>query len=957
MRDLRVQFSSALLMTLTAAAVICAYINFQQQPWLLPDDGVVWSERDGAVTALHVMKGAAGSRAGIKAGDVVLRINSVPIDKATDVSRVLVAIKIWGTARYELRRGGVDFGTTLIVQPAPKDFAALHYQYIIGLAYLLIGLYVLFRRGSAPMARHFYVLCLASFVYSTFHFTGKLNNFDRVMYWGNVAGGLLAPTIFLHFCLVFPGVRSWFRRGRIRQAVLYLPAVLLMAVFVGFASGRVLIAVPMVEMNWILDRVWLGFLSVTYLLGGVILAWAYRRAEDPMVRQQIKWLRNGTIAAILPFMAIYVIPYLLGAIPTAWMNAAVLSLLLIPLTWAWAVIRYRLMDVDIIFQQGYVDTLATICVLALFYGLIFSVGKFEDLGAAAGAALVLIAALIFQPIRNWIREVLDRYVFYKDRYDYRRTLIEFARDLSSEVDLDAMLGSAADRLVRTLSIQRVGFFLQDDDGQFRLVKTSGAPMVNEDTSGLDLSFLSSSPDRAYLFFESTKRPLDVISRQWPQSVRHAISELDFTYYIPCSVRGRAIAWLGASRTDKGDFLTSDDLELLITVSGNIGIAVENAQLYRSLERKMEEYERLIESIRVGILAVDLENRVESWNTQMERLTGIQRDQALGRHLSELFPEELVQQLASAGGVHHIYKYKFPLSPAPPKVVELPVHNGGAARGNGGSQQLAQPEVVANIAVAPLLSKEGEQIGRLIIVDDVTERDELERRLMQADKLSSIGLLAAGVAHEVNTPLAVISTYAQMLQRQVSGDDQKARLLDKISKQTFRASEIVNSLLNFSRTSPTAFVEVNLNRVIQESALLIEHQLQKAGIRLELDLEEQIPSIKGNPGKLQQVFLNLFLNARDAMENGGTLTVRSRAQGDAIAVDVLDTGHGISQEHISRIFDPFFTTKAVRKGTGLGLSVTYGIVREHLGVIDVYSQPGEGTRFHLEFPLARKAVHA
>ncbi len=955
MKELRVQFSSALLMILTAAAVICAYINFQQQQWRLPDDGVLWGERNGAVVALHVTKSGIGDRAGIRNGDIVLRINSVPIAKATDVSEVLLAVKIWNKAQYELERRGVDFGTTLIVQPAPRDFPALYYQYLIGIAYLAVGLFVLFRRGGAPMARHFYVLCLASFVYSTFHFTGKLNAFDRVMYWGNVAAGLFAPTIFLHFCLTFPGVKSWFRNGRIRQVLLYVPAGALLAVFVGFASGRVRIAVPPVELNWFLDRAWMAFLSVAYLLGGAILAVAYRRVEEPVLRQQIKWLRNGAIAGVLPFTILNVIPYVLGVPPTGWMNAAVFSLLLIPITWAWAVVRYRLMDVDIIFQQGYVYTLATICVLAMFYALIFSVGKFEELGATAFGALILLAAVIFQPIRSWIQEVLDRYVFYKDRYDYRRTLTEFARDLSAETDVDAMLGSAADRLVRTLCIQRIGFFLQDETGAFTLVRTSGAPTdVLERLAGLDLSFLTAKPDRPYLFFESTKHPLDVISQQWPAGVRRTVAELDFTYYFPCAVRGRTIAWIGASRTDKGDFLTSDDLELLMTVSGNIGIAVENAQLYRSLERKMEEYQRLIESIRVGILSVDLEDRVESWNTQIEQLTGISREQAVGRHLTELFSEDLAAQLAAAadGGVHHIYKFAF--RPAPSKVIEMPVS--GGHKGNGVPPQ-PQQEVVANISVAPLVSRDSEQIGRLIIVDDVTERDELERRLVQADKLSSIGLLAAGVAHEVNTPLAVISTYAQMLQRQVPGDDQKSRLLDKISKQTFRASEIVNSLLNFSRTSPTAFDEVNLNRVIQESLLLIEHQLEKAGVRLELDLEEQIPSIKGNSGKLQQVFLNLFLNARDAMEGGGTLTVRSRAQGDAIGVDIIDTGHGINPENLSRIFDPFFTTKAGRKGTGLGLSVTYGIVREHLGVIDVHSQPGEGTRFHLEFPLARKAVHA
>ena len=146
-------------------------------------------------------------------------------------------------------------------------------------------------------------------------------------------------------------------------------------------------------------------------------------------------------------------------------------------------------------------------------------------------------------------------------------------------------------------------------------------------------------------------------------------------------------------------------------------------------------------------------------------------------------------------------------------------------------------------------------------------------------------------------------------------------------------------------------------MIQESLALIEHQMEKAGIRVQLDLEEHIPLIKGNSGKLQQVFLNLFLNARDAMGGGGTLTVSTRHAGEVVGVEVIDTGHGIEAEYLSRIFDPFFTTKAGRKGTGLGLSVTYGIVREHNAAIEVDSQPGQGTRFHLEFPLARKAAHA
>jgi len=451
--------------------------------------------------------------------------------------------------------------------------------------------------------------------------------------------------------------------------------------------------------------------------------------------------------------------------------------------------------------------------------------------------------------------------------------------------------------------------------------------------------------------ERTRHKLDVKSRVSTPSVRQTIADLDLTYYVPCMVRGRTIAYIGASRTDKGDFLSSDDVELLVALAGSVSIAIENSRLYHSLERKVREYERLkefseniVESINVGILAADLEDRVESWNSQIERLTGIPREAAVGRRLDELFPAALAEQFAQVKdetGIHNVYKFAV-------EAESMPAGAGGREAGG---------ELVLNIAIAPLVSKDNERIGRLIILDDVTERDELERRLVQADKMSSIGLLAAGVAHEVNTPLAVISTYAQMLAKQISGDEQKSRLLDKIAKQTFRASEIVNSLLNFSRTSTKELSEVCLNRAIRETLTLVEHQLESARVAVRVDAAEPLPGIRGDFGKLQQVFLNLFLNARDAMDGGGELSIRTWSDNGSVRVEVADSGQGIEPENLSRIYDPFFTTKASKKGTGLGLAVTYGIVKEHGGSIEVDSRPGAGTRFVLDFPAARKPVNA
>ena len=934
------------------AAVCCAVISFRQQSrFHLPDDGVVWVDRANAtgneVVALEVTAGGGGDNAGIRPGDVLLQIAEAPISKVTDVPRELAKVVVWGKPKtYLLRRAGVPVPARVIIGETVVD-RAVYYQYAVGMAYLLIGLFVYYRRVSAPRSVHFYVLCLVSFIFSCFHFTGKLNAFDQVMYYGNVAAGILAPTIFLHFCMVFPEKPKWLDwRGSI--ALAYMPGLFLLAVYILLGEGILRVGTSPVELNWFLDRVSLFYLSALYLSGAVALWLKTPHAEDPLVRRQLKYLRNGALLGIVPFTLIYAVPYVFGALPGHYQKMAVLSLILIPVTWAYAILRYRLMDVDIIFQQGYVYTLATLVVLGVFYGLIFSFTKPDDLSPAAIVFLIVFATFIFQPIRDWLQEQLDRYFFYKDRYDYRRTLIEFARELGSETNLDEMLRSVADRLVHTLSIQHVAFFLAGDtDDQFSLHMTMGNRKERSQRgTELDLSFLNSHPDKPYLFFEHTRRLLDVISKEWPASVRNTISDLDLTYYFPCSVRGRTIAYIALSRTDKGDFLSSDDVELLITLAGYVSIAIENSRLYTSLQRKMEEYERLkefseniVESINVGILAADLDDRVESWNTQIERLTGITRQKAVGRPLSELLPVELCNkfdEVRGDSGVRNIYKF----------VLRSP------ANGNGHPS-----EHTLNIAIAPLVSKEMQQIGRLIIFDDITDRDDLERRLVQADKLSSIGLLAAGVAHEVNTPLAVISTYAQMLAKQISGDEQKSKLLDKIAKQTFRASEIVNSLLSFSRTSPTEFVEVDVNKVIRETLNLIEHQLEKSSIDVKLNLEQALPGVKGNSGKLQQVFLNLFLNARDAMESGGTLAVRTWNEDGFARVQVVDTGQGIPPEHLARIYDPFFTTKASRKGTGLGLSVTYGIIREHGGTIEVESRPGAGARFQVELPVARKPVHA
>jgi two-component system, NtrC family, sensor kinase len=388
--------------------------------------------------------------------------------------------------------------------------------------------------------------------------------------------------------------------------------------------------------------------------------------------------------------------------------------------------------------------------------------------------------------------------------------------------------------------------------------------------------------------------------------------------------------------------------LLAAVAGQIATALENARLYRQLHLKALELDRLrafneniLESLDDGLLVVDLNDRIVRWNSALEQLYGVARAEATGRKLDTLFDAPFVEAIRAARRD----------SPYGATLSRIPLTARGAVQGN---------RLLVNAAVVPLRAADGAStvtVGSILIIEDITGRVHLEEQLQISEKMASIGLLAAGVAHEVNTPLTGISSFTQMLLDGADPGDHRTQLLEKIERQTFRAAKIVNSLLNLSRpvsAGATERLPVDLNAVIIDVLSLLEHQFEMSRITVRRELSATPAVVSGTEHKLQQVFLNLFLNARDAMPKGGWLSIATRVDGDRVIAEVSDTGSGIPSEHLARIYDPFFTTKAIGQGTGLGLSITYGIVREHDGAISCESGVGVGTRFILGFPQAPAA---
>ncbi len=333
-----------------------------------------------------------------------------------------------------------------------------------------------------------------------------------------------------------------------------------------------------------------------------------------------------------------------------------------------------------------------------------------------------------------------------------------------------------------------------------------------------------------------------------------------------------------------------------------------------------------------------------WNKALENIYGLSAAEASGHKLEEVFDGPFVEALHAAqrDAPEGASLYRVPL----------------AGRASQAGQRLR-----VNVATVPLRAPAGHfdapaTVGNMIIIEDVTERVHLEEQLQISDKMASVGLLAAGVAHEVNTPLTGISSFTQMLLSDADPNDPRTRMLEKIEQQTFRAAKIVNGLLNLSRSGgPNAedIASVDLNAIVGDVLALLEPQLIAGKIKVRRELCPSPALVTGVEHKLQQVFLNLFLNARDAMPKGGWLSVLTRVEDGQVMAEIGDTGPGIPSEHLSRIYDPFFTTKSIGKGTGLGLSITYGIVREHDGTLSCQSAVGHGTKFTVALPQSTAKV--
>ena len=923
-------FRLLLALLLAAAAVVWGGLSFQRKVETFQPLGFQAEVPGGFARVGRVEdRGTA-----LRPGDQILLVDGAEVTAAPDLARRLKAKE---ESHLTVLRAGSLVEVAYHRPPLALDLPYLVLA-LLAVGYLLIGLYTLLRQGGRQ-GFLFYFWCLASALLYLLTPVPPVDALYRWVYAGDELARLLLPALTLHLFLVFPAPLG--RRSTRAIPFVYLPAAVFAALQLDLFlfHGRFLFGRPTAAAFALLDQLEIAHLVVFGLAAIAILAWRLTRPAEGAhgtsaweQQRQLRWIVFGMAGGYLPFFVLYATPLLLGLRrPPLLTTVAVLPLALVPLAFAYAILRYKLWDIEVIVR----DTIST--TLTLFLGVIgFSLANLlivrgvpQDLAVARNllsfTAGLGIASLLV-PTRRGLSSALER-LHYRSTFGKRRALSGLGRELLLERDLGQLCSALLRQIEEGVAIERLNLYLVQGESLVAVRPEGRLP------ESLPLDVLGEE-----LWREEMRRISGVALPTAPLPAAQHLFLAGYRYAFPLTVLGSRVGVAFAGYKADQNPLNSEDVELVRHLLNQAALAIENAQLLGRLKDQLQEVTRLkrytegiFESSPAGIAVLDPEGTIVSANAAFAALAGRERADLAGVPLAQVFPVELP-----------------PIGEGPREVSYCGVA-GSDTRERYLQLSLADfsGQEIAGAAPAPPRDAQGRL--RILVVHDVSERVAMENALKEKDRLAALGMLAAGVAHEVNTPITGISSYAQMLLSDTEENDPRYDLLKKVERQTFRAARIVNNLLEYARNKSGERGPVALTPIVGEAIELLGDRLARRGIAVDFRRPEGEVTVFGCDGELQQVFTNLVANAADAMEAGGRLTVTVEADGARARVAVADTGPGIPPERLEKIFQPFFSTKLTRGGTGLGLSISYDIVRRHGGDLKASSRPGEGACFVVELP--------
>jgi PAS domain S-box-containing protein len=608
---------------------------------------------------------------------------------------------------------------------------------------------------------------------------------------------------------------------------------------------------------------------------------------------------------------------------------------------AHAIIRHRLLDIQLAIRNGAVYVGAIVVTASTFFGLAEALHHLSGFQRTAipileALALAITVSIFFGPLKDWLQTVLNRYV-YRHTYDYQWTVRETSLRLSTMLDLHSLLGYLAEIIDQTFKVELVQIYLRDESSRtFTAPQTQTRRHWRPGPTARAVSY-----DSALASYLSMHRC--TLLRDDASHVSHEANPLEAARELE-RMGGEivfplfqdellaALIVVGAKRS--GDPYFSRDIDLLSTLASQAAVAMKNAHLYRQVVVVNEYVDNILSTMESGVIAVDASGHISLFNPAAHRLTGMTFTSSTGLSYSDL-PAPLAGPLRNTlleGGSHSQLETLLQLTDGPP--------------------------IPLVYSTARLQDKDGSTHGALIVFSDLSRLKELEREKQRAERLASFGALAAGVAHEIKNPLVAIRTFAELLPERFGDVDFREDFSKVVIKEISRIDDLVARLRGIAATAPQQVGAVDLRDPINDTLALLRGQLEQTRTAVIRDFQDPAPFVTIEESQLKQLFLNLFLNAIEAMRAEGALTVRitrKHVQGMPwIVVDVSDTGPGISESVAANIFDPFFTTKS--RGSGLGLTICRGITDAHRGTIRAEGNPdGSGTTIVVELPVPSAAT--
>jgi signal transduction histidine kinase len=892
--------------------ILCLANIFQKLQWSTPTDNIVWQDSEKGLVCLKAPEDSP-----VKEGDILLTVSKYIIKNKIDLHRVIGKKKYH---RYEIERDGLlkNVGVDISTRYTPLSYYILVFSGIIMIMLTLRihNIYLQKKKGFSPPPR-FYLLALSFSGFLIFSPTGTYNTSDFIYLFLDRISFLFFPALLLHYAIYFPIKSRILKKikSKFLALAIYLAPASILVFYIFFLITNL---THLNAGNLIKSINHFRTISMQYFALYLFLSLIFFSISNLTLifyKEQKRFILP--LAGIgVSILSLLIFNFLL-TLSATYLNLSLFLVIFLPLSLAYFLGHRKFTDIENVIKK----TIAVSFIFPFIFGIYFFLGTTIEqnklLGIFWSITAIITAGLLYKPIENTAHKYFER-IFFRSTFNFKRKLKELIESLPTERDLYSLSTNFLDTINKGFQLKKSTFFIHHKKNIFY-------SLPQKDKILLSKNFQNDLFKKNNLVLFSS----DEFEKKYPK-VYKVMNKLNYYQFLPLKTPGRLIGLVAFGHKKDNTFLSVEDWELLFNIASTLNLSVENASLYSELKTQFDEInllkefnENIIENINLGIVVLTGLNIIKTWNNIMEQKFKIPAEKAINRKAHTIFGIELWKK---------IYDQKKGISTIDSVTVEI-----------------EDEELIFAIYISPLRDNMGKRIGTILVFEDVTEKVFIQNQLITSEKMASLGLLSAGIAHEVNTPLTGISSYCQFLLDNPK-DFKNIDLILKIQEQVLRANKIIRSLLDFSRQKGEQPIELDMNEVINESIALIEHKLKQKNIQLKRDFHFN-QKLYGFPTRFQQLFINLLLNSVDAIGHpDGVISIHGAETDGNLSIHIKDNGKGIESKDLDKIFDPFFTTKGEGKGTGLGLSIVYTIVEEHFGEIKVNTKANKGTTFYLDFPL-------